>query len=164
MEPHLDRHRRQAPMRWIRDYEGHPAALPIGPNEVDRPYWDGLRIGELRLQRCTGCRAWIWEPRWICPRCHCLDLTWESVEPIGRVYSWTRTWTCFPGAELFDGHTPYVVLLVELPDADATRVLGLEIDAPDCGPLRIGDDVRGVMQSASASTSGWSVLRWERWS
>ena len=49
-----------------------PAGLPRPvpePDGLDRPYWEGTRAGELRVQRCRACRGWQWGPEWICHRC-----------------------------------------------------------------------------------------------
>src|SRR5437762_214494 len=92
--------------RWVRLDEGWrvtqvrniPATPPVmpsaGPREdgLDTPHWEGLREGEVRVQRCARCGHWIWAPQPVCPRCHGFELSWPAVEPAGTVYSWTRTW------------------------------------------------------------------------
>jgi len=59
-----------------------PASLPAPvpePDGLDAPYWAGTRQSELRIQRCRGCRAWLWGPEWICHQCLSFDLEWQRV-------------------------------------------------------------------------------------
>jgi uncharacterized OB-fold protein len=128
------------------------------PDGLDEPYWQGLRDGELRLPQCAQCDNWVWGPSPICPQCHSFDLDWRPVEPVGNVYSWTRTWQ--PFATEASGHLPYVVVLVELPQAGYRRVLGVLRDADGVRPA-IGMAVRGEIQ-APDTDDGWPLLRWRQ--
>ncbi|GAY17549.1 hypothetical protein MSZK_42750 [Mycobacterium sp. shizuoka-1] len=158
--------------RWVRFEDGTWRVLSVrnipdtppwmdlaGPSDdgLDGPHWDGLREGKLLLQRCPGCASWIWAPRPICPCCHCFELSWEQVEPVGTIYSWTRTWQPF-GPEA-TGHLPYVVVLVELPRAGGCRVLGVLAHADGVTP-RIGARVRGRMDAAP-DAEHWPLIRWQ---
>lgn len=157
--------------RWIRDAEGIwrtfsvrniPETPPwmdlTGPSAdgLDAPHWDGLRDGQLVLQRCSACRTWVWSPRPICPSCHCFEMRWEPVDPVGTVFSWTRTWQ--PFTKEATGHLPYVVVLVELPGAGGRRVLGVLADADGVTP-RIGDTVRGEIEQPPDGRH-WPLVRW----
>lgn len=126
------------------------------PNGIDREYWEGLKVDELRLQYCDSCQKWIWGPRWMCGSCHSFDLTWKPVSANGRVYSWARTWHAFI-PELAE-EIPYITVLVELPEAGGRRVLGLLAEGPDT-TVAIGDEVTGVVQHPG--DSAWPVLRWQ---
>lgn len=132
---------------------------PWGPaaDGLDLPHWEGLLEGELRLQRCTGCHAWIWGPQAICGSCHSFDIGWEAVEPIGTVYSWHRSW--YPYMDEYAGRLPYVTVLVELPGADGRRVLGLLVDDIDEDP-RIGEEVVGTVEHDEGAV--WPLVRWRR--
>src|SRR5215470_18666044 len=137
-----------------------PVIAGAGPRDdgLDRPYWEGLRSGEVRVQRCARCGHWIWAPQPICPRCHSFDLTWPAVEPNGTVYSWTRTWQ--PFTPELSGHLPFVVVLAELAPAGGRRLLGVLRDG-DGIDVRIGQPVRGEIDPAP-SPGAWPVLRWRR--
>jgi uncharacterized OB-fold protein len=126
------------------------------PDGLDAPHWDGLRAGKLLLQRCRQCATWTWSPRPICPACHSLDIGWEPVDPLGTIYSWTRTWQ--PFAPESTGHLPYVVVLVELPAAGGCRVLGVLAHADGVTP-RIGDQVRGEIEQPP-DNDHWPLVRW----
>ncbi|CDO90232.1 hypothetical protein AWC29_26680 [Mycobacterium triplex] len=129
-----------------------------GPSDdgLDAAHWEGLRAGKLLLQRCCRCATWVWSPRPICPACHCFDLKFEAVDPVGTIYSWTRTWQPF-GPEA-TGHLPYVVILVELPAAGSRRILGVLANADGLTP-RIGAGVRGVIDRPSDDRY-WPLVRW----
>lgn len=141
----------------LREFPATELAGPA-PDGVDRGYWEGLRDGELRLQRCARCGHWVWGPRWMCGNCHGFELDWVAVDAVGTVYSWSRTWHPFV-PELAD-QTPYVTVLVELPHAGNRRVLGLLTDPLGSDEIRIGERVRGVVQTPHDSP--WPVLRWRR--
>ncbi len=157
--------------RWIRFDDGSwrvfsvrniPATAPwmdiTGPADdgSDQPHWDGLREGVLRIQRCGECLCWIWSPRPICPTCHSFDTRWEAVQASGTIYSWTRTWQPFTPEST--GHLPYVVVLVELPEAGGSRVVGVLADADGVTPT-IGAAVRGTIE-APPDDEHWPLLRW----
>lgn len=127
------------------------------PDGVDQPYWDGLTRGELLLQRCGECRTWIWGPQWICGHCHTSDPGWERLEPVGTVYTWSRSW--YPFISELPVELPYITVLVELPAADGRRVLGI-LTGDDADQVRIGDRVTGHFEHDEGAT--WPMLRWTR--
>jgi len=122
---------------------------------ADLPYWSALAQGALKLPRCAGCGAWQWPAVWRCGNCGTWEQRWQQVEPRGTVYSWTRTWHPFAGADL---PTPYVTLLVELPQAGNIRLLGL-LDPPEVG-LRIGAAVSGAAAVTRLAGRDIPALRW----
>jgi uncharacterized OB-fold protein len=157
--------------RWLRFTDGSwrvqsvrniPDTPPwmnlTGPADdgLDTPHWTALRAGRLELQRCNDCRTWTWSPRPICPNCHSFDMGWQEVDPVGTIYSWTRTWQ--PFAAEATGHLPYVVVLVELPGADNRRVVGVLEHADGVTP-RVGAAVRGVV-AAAPDDDHWPLVRW----
>lgn len=88
----------------------------------DGPYWTALNAGRLELPRCSGCGRWYWPAPFRCSECGSLELEWVPQEPEGIVYSWTRTWHRFDGIEQFP--SPFVSVLVELPNAGGIRLVG----------------------------------------
>jgi uncharacterized OB-fold protein/acyl dehydratase len=65
-----------------------PARRPRPARSHDNAFfWEGVAAGELRIQRCLGCRALRHPPGPMCPRCHSLD--WAPLVSSGRghVYS-----------------------------------------------------------------------------
>ncbi|OBJ38366.1 hypothetical protein A5621_13480 [Mycobacterium colombiense] len=157
--------------RWVRFEDGSWRVLSVrnipetspwmditGPSDdgLDAPHWAGLRQGNLVLQRCRNCAKWIWAPQPICPSCHSFELAWETVEPAGTIYSWTRTWQPFTPEST--GHLPYVVVVIELPAADDRRLVGVLAHADGVTP-RIGAAVRGEIEQPPDNRH-WPLMRW----
>ncbi len=90
---------------------------------ADAPYWEALDRGELALPRCTSCGRWCWPAPFRCGSCGGWTFEWVSLPMTGVVYSWTRVWHPFGGAEDLD--KPYVTASVALPQAGGIRLFGL---------------------------------------
>jgi len=140
------------------DLEDAPVAGTVGPmhDDIDAEFWEGLKQGELRIQRCFDCRHWNWAPTWRCPKCGSWKFNWEAVEPSGEVYSWIRTHQSF--APEFNAVTPYVSLMVALPQAGNVKIMGSLVG--DESGLCCGAPLQGVIQPASDRTSGQPIMRW----
>ncbi|MDO8277908.1 MAG: OB-fold domain-containing protein [Burkholderiaceae bacterium] len=136
-----------------------PEGLPVPVPEADglsAPFQDGLREGRLMLQRCAACHRFQWGPEWICHRCHSFDVQWESVEPVGTLYSWTRIW--HPTHPVLQARGPYLAAIVELPHADNVRVVGNLLGDAHQVP-QIGAPVRGVFEQ-HATDPPYALLQW----
>lgn len=89
------------------------------------PLWEGLRCGELRLQRCMQCRYWVHFPEARCPRCGGDRLGFEAVSGRGEIESYTEIFRGFvPG---FD--PPYIVAWISLPEQPGLRILANMLNA-----------------------------------
>ena len=135
---------------------GLPAPVPE-PDGLDAPYWQGTRQNELRIQRCRACRTWLWGPEWICHRCLSFDLEWQRVEGRGLIYSWERAW--HPVHPALKGHPPYIVALVELPEAGHVRMLGNLLGDPH-QEVRIGTAVEAVFEPHDDAKSPYTLVHW----
>jgi len=114
---------------------------PPVTDDDNRFFWDGVREGRLRIQRCASCATLRHPPGPMCPRCHSLE--WDTVESRGRgtVYSWVLSHhPTEPDAE------PRIVVLVDLeegvrlvanlqglPWADVTNGMAVEAFFADVG-------------------------------
>ena len=134
-------------------------AQNLAATGLDAEFWDGLVEGVVRLPACTECGRWIWPAQPRCPDCLRATLEWREVEPVGVVYSWTRTW--YPFAPERAESLPYVVVLVELPAAGAVRLLG-EYTGPSDDDIAVGDRVVGVIAPPAPRTFGLPSLTWVR--
>jgi uncharacterized OB-fold protein len=123
---------------------------------ADAPYWAALEKGELHMPRCQGCKQWHWPAVSRCSTCGSERIDWPQVEFSGIVYAWTRTWTQFQGTEGLP--TPYVTLLVELPQAGDRRLLGVLED--DETGLAIGAKVTGHAGITHCNGEDIPALRW----
>lgn len=137
-----------------------PPGLPVPVSEPDglsAPFWAGLREGRLLVQRCGGCGAWQFGPEWLCHRCHRFDPDWAEVAPHGRIYSWQRVW--HPSHAALRGHGPYLVVLVELPEAGQVRMVGNLLGDP-LQTVTIGAAVQGVFEHHPDASPPHSLLQW----
>jgi uncharacterized protein len=136
-----------------------PAGLPAPLDEegVAAPYWNGLREGVLRVQRCSACATWQFGGEWLCHHCHAWDPAWVPVSPHGLIYSWERVW--HPVHPALQSHGPYLAVLVELPHAGGLRMLGNLLGDP-MQQVRIGAEVEGVFEHHTEAAPAYSLLQW----
>ncbi len=81
-------------------------------SSLNKPYWDGLKHRELRMQRCDACGKVWYPPSPLCPVCWSRKFTWTKLSGRGRVNSWVIFHqSYFRG---FDSELPYNVAEVEL--------------------------------------------------
>jgi len=105
-----------------------PRITPTG-----RPFWQALREGEIRLQRCNACGDYVFYPRVICPGCSSRDLEWRPVSGRAKLYTYTVT---EPGKGARGGEILAIVELEEGPRMASTLVgvdpdevhIGMELD------------------------------------
>lgn len=105
-----------------------PGQIPASLFQSDsdsRPYWEGLALGELRIQRCKTCSKAVFYPRSICPHCHADQPAWIVASGRGTIYSYT---VAHQGFGPFAADVPFVIALVEL--EEGVHILSRIIDAP----------------------------------
>ena len=131
-----------------------PYAKPVPHEDRDsKPYWEFIRKGELRLQRCSACRTWRWPPRALCGRCRSFEFEWARVSGQGRVTSWITTHQIFGPA--YRDEVPYHVVQVAL-DEQSDLILPGQL-VPGAEP-RAGLPVRATTREV---TPGVTLLFWE---
>jgi len=135
---------------------GLPQPVP-SPDGLDAPYWAGLAQEQLLLQRCASCRTWQWGPEFICHACHSDDLAFEETSATGVIYSHERVW--HPVHPALREQGPYIVVLVELPQAGGVRLVGNLLGDPQ-QPIAIGAAVRGVFEHHTDATPPFTLLQW----
>ena len=119
--------------------------LPV-PDPVTQPFWDGLKAGELRIQRCMACGTAIFYPRSGCPGCGSRDIEWITASGRGTVHAFTIAHRGVPAA--FKGSTPYVVAMVELEEGARlmTNLIGVD---PTPEAVKIGMPVEVVFDAVT---------------
>ena len=137
---------------------GTPAPAPAGDG-LDAPYWEAAQEGRLLVQRCDGCGLHRWGPEWICHACLGFEARWVEVEPRGRIYSWERVW--HPVHPALTTGCPYVVVLVELPQADNLRMVGNLLGAAT-DPIEIGTAVEAVFEHHRDAEPPFTLVQWRR--
>lgn len=136
--------------------EGLPIPVPE-PDDLSKPFWEGLLRNELLVQRCKSCSTWQWGPEWICHHCHSFDLDWAKVEGRGVLYSWTRAW--HPVHPVLKEHGPYLIAVVELPQAGGIRMLGNLLGDPLQEPI-IGAPVEVVFEHHLHASPPFALAQW----
>ncbi|MBP6878662.1 MAG: OB-fold domain-containing protein [Phenylobacterium sp.] len=112
-----------------------PRSLPEATPETRR-FWEGCRLGELRLQRCTTCDGGAYfPPRPFCPNCGSRDI--EVFESTGDAILWSYVINMRPRPDM--GDEPYAIAVVKLSEGPTmmTNIVGcpqtpemLKLDMP----------------------------------
>lgn len=123
---------------------------------ADQPYWDGLLEGRVRLQACAGCGRWHWPAVWRCGDCGSWEHDWRDVEPVGEIFTWTRSWHPFGGLEAVD--KPFVSLVVSVDGTDGRRLTGI-LEGDETG-VAIGARVRGRIDAVTVMGRRIPAIRW----
>lgn len=84
-------------------------ALPQ-PTPETQDFWDGCRVDELRLQRCTPCGETYFPPRPFCPHCGSRDVA--SFKASGRGVLWSYVINQRPAPGM--GDAPHAIAVVKL--------------------------------------------------
>ncbi|MBV9861727.1 MAG: OB-fold domain-containing protein [Alphaproteobacteria bacterium] len=110
-------------------------------------YFRHCAAHQFHLQQCTECGRLRYPPTTACPWCAAPGVRWTQVEGKGTVHSYTEVHHAIQPA--FRGHTPYLILLVDLDTQkgeptpeEALRVAG-NLCTPD-GRLAPPDIVKRV--------------------
>jgi uncharacterized OB-fold protein len=74
-----------------------------------RHFWEGTRLGELRLQKCTACSHVYFPPRPFCPQCAAREVHVFRASGRATLYSYVIHHRPVPGFE-----PPYSIAVVEL--------------------------------------------------
>lgn len=130
-----------------------PKATPL-----DAPYWEGLTQNVLRVQQCDSCQGWQWGPEWICHHCLSDQVGFVEVAPEGVIYSYERVW--HPVHPALKEQGPYIVVLVELPQAGGVRMVGNLLGDPQ-QEVPIGAAVTGVFEHHADADPAFSLLQWQ---
>lgn len=137
--------------------EGLPSPLP-SRDGLDAPYWAGTLENKLVVQRCRDCQQWQWGPEWLCHACRSFNVGWEEVNGEGRIYSWERVW--HPVHPALQDHGPYIVVLVELPQADNIRMVGNLLGDPR-QDIAIGSKVSAVFEQHRDGKTPFALVQWQ---
>ncbi len=117
-----------------------PLSRPA-PTPDEGEFWESGADGQLRIQRCNGCRRWQHPPNPVCFQCLSRNLVFEPVIGKGTVYSVTINYQPWL-PHLTD---PYAVIVVELDEQPGLRFVSRIVGAaPD--DVAIGTRVRVVFE------------------
>jgi uncharacterized OB-fold protein len=127
------------------------AANAISSSEAEFPaefagFWASLRSGKLSFPRCLACSKFHWYPMKHCPHCLSTRIAWEPISGSGTLYSWTVVRRAFSAD--FEEAVPYVVGLIDFPEASGVRLITDVVEA-DPSKLRIGMAMVPVFRDAN---------------
>jgi uncharacterized OB-fold protein len=122
----------------------------MGPYE--RPFWDYVQQGQLRLQTCAACSHTWYPPGPVCPRCLSDHFEWKEMCGRGRVVSWA----VFHRQYLPQIPTPYIVASVAL---DEGPLLIANIDVAK-EALKLDFPVRVTFEDVAAADGNWRIYQW----
>lgn len=103
------------------------------------PFWEGARAGRVSFPHCEDCGRFHWYPMKRCPHCGGAQIRWRAVKGEGALYSYTIVRYAF--SPEFRDKLPYVVALVEFPDAPGVRLITNLVNVPH-DAIRIGMRVK----------------------
>ena len=105
-------------------------------SEIARPFWDAVQLGELKIQQCADCHAWVFYPSLWCTHCYSSNLTWTRCTGLGEVYSFSVVH--YPPYESH-ADVPYVLAIIELDEGP--RMMTNVLNCP-WRSVRVGMPVR----------------------
>ncbi len=85
-------------------------------------FWEGTRLGELRVQRCDQCGRHAFPLSAVCPSCHGRNLSIVASSGRARLFSYVINHMVAPGTE------PYAIAVVEL--AEGPRLMTNIVECP----------------------------------
>lgn len=106
--------------------------LPL-PTDENKDYLEGLRAGQVRVQKCSGCGRFRYPPAQFCPTCLSDMGSWEQLSGRGTIYSYIVLHQLYHPGFRYD--LPYNVAVVELNEGPriTTNIVGCRNE-----DLRIG--------------------------
>jgi uncharacterized OB-fold protein len=123
--------------------------LPLA-DDATAGYWQACQAGSLAMQRCVGCEKLRFPPRPMCPGCQSFESEWVAMSGRGRLYSWV---VCHPPLlPAFASRAPLVIVLVELEESPALRIVGNLFDCPS-SEIEIGMPLEVFFEEVSAGVS-----------
>ncbi len=125
---------------------------------ADEPFWLALERGELAVPRCSGCARWTWPAHFRCGDCGSWEFSWDRIEPVGRVYTWTRNHAVSDVIKERREDVPFVTMLIELPHAGGIRIPGV-LEGSEAG-LAIGAPLEGRIRAADEKSKGYVTMVW----
>ena len=117
--------------------------LPV-PSPESKPFWDACRRHELRLPRCSTCRAYWFPPSGVCPECLSDQFEWALASGRGEVFSFVVMHRVYHKG--FADDVPYPVALVALEEGPhfLSNVVDCALDQ-----IRIGMPVQVVFDDVT---------------
>ncbi|MBI2767774.1 MAG: Zn-ribbon domain-containing OB-fold protein [Chloroflexi bacterium] len=127
-----------------------PRKLLPRPTPETQDFWNGMKAGELRLQRCNepGCEKVYFPPRPFCPGCASRNVSSFRASGRGTLHSYIINHRPAPG---FQDEAPYAIAVIQLDEGPRmmTNMVGvaqtpekLVLDMPvELAPEKVTDEI-----------------------
>ncbi len=106
-------------------------------DDLTRPFWDAAQQGQLIVQRCADCGAYVWHPQAWCRACYGQRLAWQPMSGDAELFTYSVVhYAPLPG---YANEVPYVLATVRLAEGPQmmTNLVGC-----DWRQVRIGQPLR----------------------
>ena len=87
-----------------------------------------------------------------------MELDWVNIAPVGQIYSWQRPH--HPVHRALTDRGPYIIVLVELPQADNIRMVGNLLGDP-LQEIEIGAPVSVIFEDHDGGDPDFTLVQWE---
>jgi uncharacterized OB-fold protein len=117
-------------------------------DDINRPFWEATRHGELRLQRCKDCRQ-VWYPAGTnCPKCLSTSFEWGPMSGRGTVWSFIVYHHCWHRG--FEKEIPYNVAMIQLEEGPIviSNIVDVKNEA-----IKVGMPVKVVFEPATGEVA-----------
>ena len=118
------------------------------PDDLSRPYFEGALRGELMIQRCDACRAFLAPGSRLCTECLNESLSWTAVSGRATLHTFGIMYQRYhPG---FADEIPYNIAVVELAEGPRlnTNIVGVPNDV-----LRVGMPLEVTFEDAGGGVA-----------
>jgi len=124
-----------------------PKPLPE-PDEASLPFFDGARRGELMIQHCLACGAYLAPGSFVCSECLGDALEWTPASGRATLFSFAIMHQRYHPA--FAAEVPYNIAVVELEEGPRlnTNIIGVPNEA-----LRVGMPLTVTFEPASEAVT-----------
>ncbi len=108
-------------------------------DDMNRPFWEGAKNNELKMQRCLDCGHIRYPINHICTNCLSEDAEWINLSGRGSIFSYVVFYQLYNQA--FKEDIPYNVALVQLDEGP--RMFGNIVGCAN-DDAKVGDRVEVV--------------------
>jgi uncharacterized OB-fold protein len=117
--------------------------LPTITDE-NRGFWEGCKVGKLRMQKCDDCGHIRYPISNVCPKCLSYNFKWSDLSGRGEVFSYVVFHQLYNKA--FEKDIPYNVAMVQLEEGPRmfSNVVGVANDA-----VKVGDKLEVTFDSVT---------------
>ena len=119
------------------------------PTPETQHFWDGTRVGELRLQRCDDCGVAYFPPRSFCPKCTSRSVSVFAASGRATLHTYVISHIAMPDSGF---EAPYSIAVVEL--EEGPRMLSNVVETPQTPEaLRLDMPLEVVFEQVSPEIS-----------